>query len=86
MHQTEVLSSTHWGTVDIKSPIIPSANSDAPTNSLTSEMFYLLSRQVTLIKARYFAAPLEAGRLNYRPAPEPCIFIVHFDLCYAHLC
>ena len=27
-----------------------------------------------------------AKRLNYRSTPEPCIVIVHSDLCYTHLC
>ena len=36
--------------------------------------------------ARHIAVPLVAGRLNYRSASEPCVFIVHLDLCYVHLC
>ena len=47
---------------------------------------YLLSRQVTLIgshSARYFAEPLVARKLKYRSAPEPYVFIVHFDICCA---
>ena len=38
------------------------------------------------VDARHFAVPLVAGRLNYRPTPVPCAFIIHSDLCYAHLC
>ena len=91
MRQTEVPSFTHWGTGGIKSPIIPnvvvwllwvsqckqwcsyqlSKPRDVPFTIKTGHSH----RNPT--ETRYFAAPLVAGRLNYRPAPEPCIFIVH---------
>ena len=32
--------------------------------------------------ARYFAASLVAGRLNYKSAAKPCVFISHFS--YSH--
>ena len=31
--------------------------------------------------ARYVAAPLVDARLNYRSAPEPCVFTGQFKFC-----
>ena len=36
----------------------------------------------TLLEPDILQCPLVAGRLKYRSVPEPCVFIVHFDLCY----
>ena len=49
---------------------------------------YLLSKQITLhisLCARYLAAALVAGRLNYKSATMPCVFTDHFSLSYSNL-
>ena len=55
----------------------PSANSDAPTNSLTPEMFHLLSRQVTPIET-----PLKPDILQHPLWQEDSTTDLHLSHVY----